>query len=70
MSDPLDLAIKAFNDMPNTRFRQPVGPYRTTYELVAYLQEIRWFSGEIMQAKTPDDMPDFKEVFMYFYPAS
>jgi hypothetical protein len=69
-TDPLDLAVQALNDIPNTRFRQPIGPYRSTYELVAYLSEVARHSEEVMKAdKEGRDLPTYSKVFMYFYPA-
>jgi hypothetical protein len=45
--DPLEIVIRALNDIPDTRFRQPVGMFRSTYELVAWLERIRRCTSEV-----------------------
>ena len=37
-TNPLALCIEALNDIPRTRFRQPIGGCKDTYELVAQLE--------------------------------
>ena len=67
--DPVFLAIKAFYDIPNTRFRQPIGPYENTYELVAYMEEIVRFSSEVHGAiEVKKEPPPTSDAFIYFYP--
>lgn len=70
-SDPLSLAIRALNDIPRTTFRHPIGPYRDSYELVAYLAEVKRFSDEIIEAKTSGQEQEGSwKGFLYFDPAS
>jgi len=45
--DPLEIVVRALNDIPDTRFRQPVGMFRSTYELVAWLERIRCCTSEV-----------------------
>ncbi len=71
MIDPLEMAIDAFNDIPNIRFRHPIGPYISTYELVAYLSEVKRHSDAVMKADEEGrDKSGHSTVFIYFFPAS
>ncbi len=68
-TDPLDLAVQVLSDLPNTRFRQPIGPYKTTYELVPYLEEIARLSKEVHKAsREKTELPAYSDAFIYFYP--
>jgi hypothetical protein len=70
MIDPLEMAIDALNDIPNIRFRHQIGPYSSTYELVAYLSEVKRHSDAVMKAdKEGRDKPGHSTVFIYFFPA-
>lgn len=69
--DPLSLAIRALNDMPRTRFRHPVGPYQDTYELVAYLTELKLFSNAMIEAEINGRKKEGSyKGFLYFDPAT
>jgi len=69
INDPVTLAIKALNDIPNLKFNNPIGPYNTTYELVAYLEEIERFTQSVTQPieNAPLTLPH-SDVFLYLYP--
>ena len=65
--DPLSLAIRALNDMPRTRFRHPVWSYQDTYELVAYLTEVKLFSNAMIEAEIKGRKKEGSyEGFLYF----
>lgn len=70
--DPLVLAIKALNDIPNTKFRDPIGPYKTTYELVAYLNEVLVYSDMVTLSRLigHEQAPRTDRVFTYYFPIS
>jgi len=63
------LAIKALNDIPDTRFCHPIGPYNSTHELVAFLEEVESFTQQVTQPikDAPLTLPH-SDVFLYLYP--
>jgi len=69
-NDPLQLAIHALNNVPNTRFRTPIGKFKTTYELVAFLEEVKRHSVAISEqfADDPENAKTWGEVFLYHVP--
>lgn len=69
-NDPVILAIVAFNELPNKRFRHPVGGYKTTYELVAYLEEVVRHSSEIRkELNNPRTLRTAGDAYLYHVPS-
>lgn len=71
MNDPLKLAIRALNDIPNTRFRNPIGDrFRTTYELVAFLEEVKRHTEmfEEEMETNPKKAQGWGKMYLYFVP--
>lgn len=71
-NDPLQLAIHALNGVPNTRFRTPIGRFKSTYELVAFLEEVKCHSDTISEqlADDPEKANAWGEAYLYHVPTN
>jgi len=69
--DPLELMIEALNDLPNTRFRRPVGGFKTTYELVVFFEGVRQLTAEnrieVEEKRNKAALSD--QPYIYFVPS-